>query len=234
MSVIEAPRRHRGRPLSEISHEAPSTGAGTPTSDQLAALRLRPGLGSEDIAAMIARAMQFPIDTVLSRYMKEHQVSAQTALLHERELKRFLVCGAVFDNPIGMRGEVDHLWHAFVLFTRDYRQFCQDVCGTFIDHVPLVEDVPSTQGKDAGYVYFHAAYRTLFGQVPPTPPWPPLDGAGMQAHDGRADGFDTVYEADAFTAAGASDQGLAAGAATSLFLSDDSCSVCVGRVDGRE
>lgn len=34
---------------------------------------------------------------------------------------------------------VDVGWHAFVLHTREYREFCARVAGRFIDHVPTAE-----------------------------------------------------------------------------------------------
>ncbi len=33
---------------------------------------------------------------------------------------------------------IDEMWHTFILFTRDYRKFCFDHFGYFIDHVPTV------------------------------------------------------------------------------------------------
>ena len=33
--------------------------------------------------------------------------------------------------------EVDELWHLFILFTADYREFCHTYLGQFLDHVPL-------------------------------------------------------------------------------------------------
>ena len=32
---------------------------------------------------------------------------------------------------------VDHGWHTFILFTRDYAAFCARVCGRFIHHIPV-------------------------------------------------------------------------------------------------
>lgn len=31
---------------------------------------------------------------------------------------------------------VDEMWHIFILFTAEYRQFCQDFFGRFVDHTP--------------------------------------------------------------------------------------------------
>lgn len=39
---------------------------------------------------------------------------------------------------------VDDGWHTFILFTRDYAEFCQRVAGFFIHHVPTDEDLDGT------------------------------------------------------------------------------------------
>lgn len=38
--------------------------------------------------------------------------------------------------PLSPSTMVDSGWHAFVLHTREYREFCTRVAGRFIDHVP--------------------------------------------------------------------------------------------------
>lgn len=38
---------------------------------------------------------------------------------------------------------IDEMWHAFLIFTRDYAEFCQKYFGEFIHHQPnVVEDQP--------------------------------------------------------------------------------------------
>ena len=34
---------------------------------------------------------------------------------------------------------VDEAWHAHILCTKDYRKFCDDVFGEFLDHTPGTE-----------------------------------------------------------------------------------------------
>ena len=67
-----------------------------------------------------------------------------------------MCCAALIDfflatistrKPCGMPSTlVDELWHTFLLFTKDYRTFCNDV-GRFIDHIPDVDknDKPSKE-----------------------------------------------------------------------------------------
>lgn len=41
--------------------------------------------------------------------------------------------GLIFDFPSQV---VDDLWHTFILYTKDYRDFCENSFGRFIDHIP--------------------------------------------------------------------------------------------------
>lgn len=41
--------------------------------------------------------------------------------------------------------EIDDMWHTFLLFTIDYREFCYQYFGYYIDHVPTVETDEATQ-----------------------------------------------------------------------------------------
>lgn len=36
--------------------------------------------------------------------------------------------------------EIDDMWHTFILFTKDYSDFCNHYFGEFIHHVPIDED----------------------------------------------------------------------------------------------
>ena len=88
-------------------------------------------------AALIARAEDFPMEEVLKRYVKDKNLPLQVAHEHERELKRFLaLCALNPKGSYGMAGPVDELWHTFLLFTKNYAFFCDEVAGVFLHHVP--------------------------------------------------------------------------------------------------
>ena len=42
---------------------------------------------------------------------------------------------------------VDDLWHEFILYTRDYEQFCKRAFGRFMHHTPAVAMGPSAAGR---------------------------------------------------------------------------------------
>jgi hypothetical protein len=64
---------------------------------------------------------------------------------------------------------VDELWHQFILFTPQYRRFCQERLGFFLDHVPEMREKGlrrSSASED-----FFSAYGEVFG--PPAAMWFP-------------------------------------------------------------
>jgi hypothetical protein len=57
---------------------------------------------------------------------------------------------------------IDEVWHAHILCTKDYRQFCFDVFGEYLDHLP------GTAGFNWEYYDITMTrYHARFGAVPP-------------------------------------------------------------------
>ncbi|OWV05250.1 hypothetical protein B5D80_18410 [Micromonospora wenchangensis] len=48
----------------------------------------------------------------------------------------FLAAAAVTTTPIGPSDMVDIGWHTFLLYSRDYSEFCDRIAGRFIHHEP--------------------------------------------------------------------------------------------------
>lgn len=152
--------------------------------------RSRKALSAAERATRIERAMAFDMHDIVQRYIQESGVSEDVAREHERELKRFLVVCALNDSgkPIGMAGPVDKLWHTFVLFTRQYAAFCQQVAGRFLHHVPAVPGAGRT--VTGGYARFRTSYTDIFGADPPSSSWPAAGAAATTSAGPCLDCFD--------------------------------------------
>jgi len=87
---------------------------------------------------MHEKIMNYPMSHVLARYKKDFKVSDEFARIHERELKRyFIMCGSYPNESLDMWSpEVDNLWHTFILYTKDYKKFCEETFGYFLHHCP--------------------------------------------------------------------------------------------------
>jgi hypothetical protein len=128
----------------------------------------------------IQRAMEFPMEYVTARYAEDQNLPVEVAQEHERELRRFLaLCAA--KGGYAMRGPVDEFWHTFIIFTHDYSQFCQQVAGEFIHHVPKTEAQGTEDPTKGGYWRFLKDYEEIFQEPPPAHIWPRTGTAEAEA-----------------------------------------------------
>lgn len=91
------------------------------------------------------------------------------------EFKKFIAI-LVINHEKGTRVEmvselVDEVWHTFILFTNEYRKFCDTMVGEYIHHEP---NVNSAYGIDPLFIYkknlsaefFYEEYEKYFGPLP--------------------------------------------------------------------
>lgn len=117
---------------------------------------------------------------VVRRYLKEHGGSREEAEeLFRETLKWLYLCDRATAEgfPCAMTPDmerVDWMWHTFVLFTRDYAEFCYHHFGTFLHHLPEdggdeasgsapgpAEETISRLERQYGYVYDLLGEETL-------------------------------------------------------------------------
>jgi hypothetical protein len=91
------------------------------------------------------------------------------------EFKKFMaivVMNHKTDNRVEMVSElVDEVWHTFILFTNEYKKFCNTLVGEYIHHEPNVD---SLYGIDPLFPYkkkqstefFYEEYERCFGPLP--------------------------------------------------------------------
>ncbi|MQA24261.1 MAG: hypothetical protein GEU94_02050 [Micromonosporaceae bacterium] len=77
-------------------------------------------------------------------------------------------------------GPLDELWHPFILFTSSYAEFCRQLGGGFIHHLPAGKGEAKEQTEKSGYVLFLEDYEEILREPPPAHLWPrPLGGEVM-------------------------------------------------------
>ncbi len=129
-----------------------------------------------DALERTARAEAFDMSDILARYQREQGFSRAVVADHHRELNRFLSVCATGINAgkfYGMMGAIDELWHTFVIFTREYARFCDDVAGRFLHHVPEVEGRGRLSDATLDqYLAFLDDYERIYGEPAPSAYWP--------------------------------------------------------------
>lgn len=82
------------------------------------------------------------------------------------ELRRFFLMTAICKDQVPMYCEnADKIWHEMLLFTREYRTFCDTFVGRFIHHQPHIAK-PTGTAKIFMRVKFELIYGILFRRYP--------------------------------------------------------------------
>ncbi len=138
-------------------------------------------------------ALEFEAPYLIEKLVKDHIVgSATEAEALFDEVKRYLVLTRM-DRDVAWQmssTRVDEVWHQFVLFTREYAQFCDEHLGGFAHHRPSnAPELPSTPRRaPPTFASFGARYREVFGRELP-PCWQDEHSVGLTsrlAHRGAS------------------------------------------------
>ena len=106
-------------------------------------------------------------DAVIGRIAKRHRVRRATAREWFDEMARYLELCAASATPLSPSKKVDRAWHEFLLFTREYRDFCEERFGRFVDHDPYA--APDPEAYERAYVAYTARFGTPLRRVWPDP-----------------------------------------------------------------
>jgi hypothetical protein len=140
-----------------------------------------------------AAVMAFEAPYLIWKLQVERNVTSEDeARALFRELKRFFLLGdACYPQGVPMFSRrVDVAWHQFVLFTREYSDFCERFFHRYLHHRPTwIED---RGDEPMGFETFAAIYESLFGERPP-PVW--QDDTEIRLDDRiRHDRFDVRFD----------------------------------------
>lgn len=88
-------------------------------------------------APSLNKVMGYKNRAVVERLCKDFHLSAPQARELFYDMLRFLyLCRATNIRPISPPQLIDEAWHTFIIYTRDYAQFCDCYFGGFIHHRP--------------------------------------------------------------------------------------------------
>jgi hypothetical protein len=103
--------------------------------------------------------MAFTHDGVVQRYAIDHGVPVDVARRRFDAFKQFMLVCAAKPGPKVTSTVIDGVWHSFLLFTKDYRAFCEQYLGRFINHEPFETPQPGV------YVETRRFAQGLFGEL---------------------------------------------------------------------
>src|SRR5687768_16254485 len=102
---------------------------------------------------------------LLERLLSQRSMPEGIIKLAIVEYRKFMTLAVLRDDLDMFSGEVDEVWHAHILFTRQYAEFCQAVNGKFIHHDPVLprEAENLAEHAEEDREKFYRAYREIFG-----------------------------------------------------------------------
>jgi hypothetical protein len=121
---------------------------------------------SEDQLDRLRVIEDYDLWFVVERVRAKQVLSAQRVDEAVTEFRKYMALIALGHAELGMHSsDVDEIWHNFILFTREYAEFCQRICGHMIHHRPNTSRRPEL--PQASVSEFQTAYTTFFGPLAP-------------------------------------------------------------------
>lgn len=80
--------------------------------------------------------LSFQHPELMERLKDKLHLSHEKALELFEDTKRFLYLGATHSSPLAPPPTIDDCWHEFMMYSRDYAEFCELHFGHFLHHQP--------------------------------------------------------------------------------------------------
>lgn len=103
---------------------------------------------------------------------RKHGWKTSFALRALNEYKKFVFLGLVSDFQVTPSKIIDVVWHEHILFSKAYREFCEQIIKQPFDHYPELMPMEDQTGRfSAQYLDTLALYKNEFDQYPPADIW---------------------------------------------------------------
>jgi len=113
-----------------------------------------------------------PVRAFANKIMKKHRLPRAFTFRAIEEYKKFVYLGVISDFIVTPSKYIDLIWHEHLLFSKAYREFCNDVINYQFDHQPeLIATDGQTELFTQQYLETLDLYRKEFGMEPPENIW---------------------------------------------------------------
>jgi hypothetical protein len=130
---------------------------------------------------------------VSERLARKGAVAPHLIVAAVTEFKKYMALAALgYANIAMLSREVDEVWHNFILFTREYAEFCETNCGGMVHHRPNTSVRPGLPPEAVDD--FKEAYARYFGPLPDI--WRRAESKGAATSVSAADDYSTRGDCD--------------------------------------
>lgn len=128
-------------------------------------LGVRDGLSLEPVVSRLEESLDNShVDQVKHRLIKKGLLKEEEFHPYFFELKRFFILASILKHTPMYNEKVDTIWHEMIMFTKEYKQFCEAFAGEMIHHTPNSIQLPRPEER----AWFEWVYTQLFTHLPYT------------------------------------------------------------------
>ena len=69
-------------------------------------------------------ALSYVNQDIVTKFCDEYSIDEELGKDYFQEIKKFLFLCANTTDRLAPSAELDKIWHTFILFTKEYRQYC--------------------------------------------------------------------------------------------------------------
>jgi len=85
---------------------------------------------------LLTAVLAYQHKPLVNRLQKDLGITEEKAIQIFEDTKRFLFICGTYPGKWSPSREIDEGWHNFIMFTKDYTEFCERFFGRFIHHQP--------------------------------------------------------------------------------------------------
>jgi hypothetical protein len=123
------------------------------------------GISNFNRQTKINMALAYDNPDIIKKFSTEYNIEFNLSSQYFTELKKFLFLCSNHSEILAPSAEIDKIWHTFILFTKDYREYCFYFLGKFIDHIPDVKKNEETVAKENYLQNTIIAYENEFADL---------------------------------------------------------------------
>ena len=113
------------------------------------------------VVANLEKIMRFQFEPLIERMVDKLRWDESSAREVFEDLKRYFYLCGTRPEPFPAPFVIDEIWHEFQMFSEQYREFCMEYIGFFVDHQPKTRHEPITD--EMPIITLEAAIGTFGG-----------------------------------------------------------------------
>ena len=128
-------------------------------------LRTQSELASDDVfLSLVARLQSEDLTRITKRLAQRKCIAIDVATFYKDQFLRFFALTSHLGVSLAPSTGIDLFWHEFILYTKQYHDFCDRTCGYFFHHEPFddqtLESIVSNTESGERLIELHFAAKS--------------------------------------------------------------------------